>query len=192
MSPMGLKSLFEELVVEIRRVSPNVVERLRPGLPERLVKERIAKVPFQLSSDAVALYSWADGANGGFEMLPGGYFIPLDQAMSEFDIFHQMRDEMQEIFFQPYRDCFRFLSDWSDGGYAFGRIDSPSKGQIINLSIHAPWNLAYRDLSALLKTSIECLRQGVMTPGAKIADFKAYYKVAARMNPGMENWTTKW
>ena len=184
-----MQHLFEELIAEIRRTSPATAARLRPGLPPDLVKEKMANMPFQISADAVALYSWADGATGRFEMLPGAYFIPLEEALLEFDIVHGMRDEMQEIFFQPYRDSFRFLTDWSDGGYSFGRTDSPSEGQIVHLCIHAPWKVAYRDLTALLKTSIECYRRGVLSPDSDIADFRAYYELAARMNPGMENWT---
>jgi hypothetical protein len=76
------------------------------------------------------------------------YFIPLEDALLEFDIVHGMRDELQAIFFEPYRDSFRFLTDWSDGGYSFGRTDLPSEGQIVHLCIHAPWRLAYRDLTA--------------------------------------------
>ena len=184
-----MQHLFEELVAEVQRTSPATAATLRPGLPPELVKEKMANMPFQISADAVALYSWADGATGRFEMLPGAYFIPLEEALLEFDIMHGMRDEMQEIFFQPYRDSFRFLTDWSDGGYSFGRTDSPSEGQIVDLCIHALWKVAYRDLTALLKTSIECYRRGVLSPDSDIADFKAYYELAARMNPGMENWT---
>jgi hypothetical protein len=151
-----MQHLFEELMAEIRRTSPATAATLRPGLTPEFVKEKLAHMPFQISADAVALYSWADGATGRFEMLPGAYFIPLEDALLEFEIMHGMRDEMQEIFFQPYRDLFRFLTDWSDGGYGFSRIDSPSEGQIVHLCIHAPWMLAYRNLTALLKTSIEC------------------------------------
>ena len=184
-----VQHLFEELFAEIQRVSPTTAATLRPGLPPELVKEKVISMPFQISSDVVALYTWADGATGRFEMLPGAYFIPLEDALLEFDIMHGMRDEMQEIFFEPYRDSFRFLTDWSDGGYSFGRTDSPSEGQILHLCIHAPWKLAYRDLTALLKTSIECYRRGVISPDSDIANFKAYYELAAIMNPGLENWT---
>jgi hypothetical protein len=184
-----MQYLFEQLVAEMQRSSPATAANLRPGLPAEFVKEKMANMPFQISADAVALYSWADGATGRFEMLPGAFFIPLEDALLEFDIVHGMRDELQEIFFEPYRDSFRFLTDWSDGGYSFGRTDSPSKGQIVCRCIHAPWKLAYRDLTALLKTSIECYRRGVLSPNSDVADFKAYYELAARLNPGLENWT---
>ena len=52
----------------------------------------------------------------------------------------------------------------------------------MHLCIHAPWRLAYRDLTALLKTSIECYRRGVISPDSDIANFKAYYELAARMS----------
>ena len=126
--------------------------------------------------------------DGRFEMLPGAYFIPLNEALLEFEEVHGIRDELEQIFPERYRDSFRFLTDWSDGGYAFGRIDSPSQGEIVHRCIHAPWLLAYHDLADLLKTSIACYRQGVMRSGSDPPDFRAYYELAARMNPGLENW----
>jgi hypothetical protein len=184
-----MRHLFEELLAEIQRASPIAAETLRPGLPPDRVKEKLAKVPFQISPDAVALYSWADGATAGLELLPGAYFITLDEALLHFELEHQMKDQLQAVFFEPYFDSFRFLSDLSDGGYSFGRTDSPSEGHIVRLCIHAPWRLAFRDLTAVLKTSIECYRSRVISPVSNTVDFKAYYELAARMNPGMEYWT---
>jgi hypothetical protein len=84
-------------------------------------------------------------------MLPGGYLIPFDEAFAVFDLLHGIRDELLAIFPEPYIDCFRFLTDKSDGAYAFGRVDSPSHGQILKLEIHAPNLIGFRDLEHLLK-----------------------------------------
>jgi hypothetical protein len=184
-----MQQLLEELFFEIRRASPATAELLRPGLPPNLVKEKLAEVPFQISPDAVALYSWRDGSAPGFELLPGGYFITLEEALLDFELIHKVNHQWPEDFVEPYFDSFRFLSDLSDGGYSFGRTDSPSKGHIVRLCIHAQWKLAFRDLAAVLKTSIECYRNGVISPDSNSADFRAYYELAARINPGMEYWT---
>jgi hypothetical protein len=183
-----VKQLFQELVAEVRRINPSAAELLRPGLSPEVAKQKLAALAFQVTPDAAALYTWADGADGRFEMLPGAYFIPLNEALLEFEEVHGIRDELEQIFPERYRDSFRFLTDWSDGGYAFGRIDSPSQGEIVHRCIHAPWLLAYHDLADLLKTSIACYRQGVMRSGSDPPDFRAYYELAARMNPGLENW----
>src|SRR5262249_24316364 len=135
-----------------------------------------------------SLYTTADCADWSLEMLPGGYFLPFNEAFAEFEDLYAIQDELEEIWPQRYRDCFRFLTDKSDGGYAFGRIDSPSQGQIGSLEIHAPWLLGFLDLEHLLRTSIECYRQGIMRPPPAIPDFHAYSRLAARMNPGMEAW----
>jgi hypothetical protein len=58
-----------------------------------------------------------------FEILPGAYFLPFGTAFAEFDETYAMRAELEEIYSERYRDCFRFLPDKSDGGYAFGRVD---------------------------------------------------------------------
>ena len=183
-----MQELFDELVAEIRRTNPITAPALRPGLAPDVVREKLASLPFQISPDAVALYSWADGSNGKFEMLPGAYFCSLDEALLHFNIRYSAKDQLQGIFFEPHFDSFRFLEDFSDGGYSFGRIDSPSEGQIVSLEIHAPWTIAFRDLAALLRTSIECYRQGLLCPDLDTADFVRYYELAGRMNPDMEAW----
>jgi hypothetical protein len=188
-----MQQLLQELVDEMRRFDPDTVKSLRPGLPSDALKQRFTTLPYEVSPDAMSLYAMADCADYSFkmpfEMLPGAYFIPFDKAVAEFEEIHGMRDRLEQISSQRYRDCFRFLTDKSDGGYAFGRIDSPSRGQIVSLEIHAPWRLAFRDLEHLLRTSIECYRQGIMRTNSGAPDFDAYFELAARMNPGMEAWT---
>jgi len=127
---------------------------LRPGLSLDLIQEKLANLPFRVSDDVIELYSWADGSDSAFELLPGGYFISLDEALVDCSMMQEMKDKLLKIFFEPYYDSLRFLSDWSDGGYAFGRIDSPSDGQIVKRCIHEQWAIAYRDLPALLSTAI--------------------------------------
>ena len=187
-----MKTLIDQLVCEVRRVNPGVLAKLRPGLPRSAVQEKLSALPFEITPDAVALYEWADGSESGlFELLPGGFFIPLSEALEEFWILHPCRDEFESLFHQPYRDCIRFLSDWSDAGYAFGRCDSPSAGKIVSLCIHAPWRLAFADLEALLITAIECYRRGVFPIGGsrEAPDIDRYFRIGAEVNPAMD-WAT--
>jgi len=184
-----MQHLFHELLDAVRRFNPDALKSLRPGLPLDFLKRRFATLPYEVTTDAMSLYALTDSLDWSFEMLPGGYFIPFGEAFGEFEQIHGIRHELEQIWPERYRDCFRFLTDKSDGGYAFGRIDSPTRGHIVSLEIHAPWLLAFRDLEHLLRTSIECYRQGVMRTDSGAPDFDAYYKLAARMNPGMEAWT---
>jgi hypothetical protein len=183
-----LQELFQELVAEVLLINPDAVRQLRPGRSPDLVRRKFDAFPYKITPDAVSIYSWADCPRFSFEILPGGYFLPFEEAFAEFDEIHAMRAELEEDCPQRYRDCFRFLTDKSDGGYAFGRIDSPSEGQIVNLCIHSPWLLAFRNLERLLRTSIECYRQGIMSD-LDMPDFMAYFELAAQMNPGMELYT---
>jgi hypothetical protein len=183
-----MQELFQELVAEALRSNPEL-QRLRPGrLPDN-VKSRFDALPYKITPDAVSLYSWADCPDFTFEILPGAYLLSFERAFAEFDEIHAIRAELEEDCPQRYRDCFRFLTDKSDGGYAFGRIDSPSEGPIVNLGIHSPWLLAFRDLEHLLRTSMECYRQGIMSTDSDLSDFIAYFELAAQMNPGMELFT---
>jgi hypothetical protein len=141
-----MQRLFQQLIDEVRRVDPDALKSLRPGLPPDIVKKKFAALPYEITPDAVSLYTAADCTVWSFEVLPGGYFIPFDLAFAEFGQGHGMRNELEHIWPERYRDCFRFLTDKSDGGYAFGRIDSPSQWQIVSLEIHEPWLLAFPDL----------------------------------------------
>jgi hypothetical protein len=94
-----MQHLFEQLIAEVQRTDPEVVRRLRPGLPAEIVREKLATLPFRVSDDAVALYSWADGADGRFELLPGAYFISLEEALADCTMIQDMKTELQEIFF---------------------------------------------------------------------------------------------
>src|SRR5262245_39335518 len=111
-----MKTLFRELLAEAKRSNPSTAATLRPGLSRDNVKKKLAKLPYEITPGASSLYEWADGADGSFELLPGGYFIPLKQATDEFKLWHKFAQEVDEEA-DPHRDCFRFLSDWSDGGY---------------------------------------------------------------------------
>lgn len=190
MTHHNLRELISELLEEVRRVDPGAIEVVRPGVAPERAEQRFAALPYEISRDAASLYEALDCVEPLLlGILPGAEFIGFDRALQEFEEIHGIRDELEEIFPEPYRDCFRFLTDRADGGYAFGRIDSPSQGQIISLEIHAPCMLAFPDLEHLLKTSIECYRQGVIRPESGLADFHAYYRLAATMNPAMEKWT---
>jgi hypothetical protein len=187
---LGSCTSLEERLAQFRRVleacNPEGARALRPGLSRRDVEERLARLPFQISPDAVALYMWADGAEGALEILPGAHFVSLDEAVSEFLELWPMRDDLDAIFPQPYRHSLRFLSDYSDGGYALGRLDSPSRGMVVHLCIHQEWALAYSSVDKLFETAIECRRRGVFI-GDEV-DFYLYYEVARELNPGMEAW----
>jgi hypothetical protein len=174
---------------EILSISrPESVAALRPGLPREKVVAGLAKLPFQISPDAVELYTWADGNfESLIEFLPGAYFYPFDVVLEQFHRVYQIQKELDSIFHQPYLDCFRFLPDLSDSGYAFGRLDSPSQGCIIDLCIHAEWRLAFRTIEKLLDTTIECHRRGVFAKDG-ISEFSAYYAIGRELNPDMETW----
>lgn len=133
------------------------------------------------------MYEWSNGIGSNLEILPGAYLFPLEIAFDQFGTLQSMKDELQRIFYQPYYDCFRFLEDYSDGGYAFGRIDSPSKGKIVGLCIHAKWQIAYNSLSDLLKTAIECYKRGAFDD-PDMPDFKMYFRIGKEMNAPLKYW----
>jgi hypothetical protein len=167
---------------------PEMVAALRSGLPRKQVEAGLATLPFRISPEIVELFTWADGDfDTLIEVLPSGYLLPFHTALDQFHALYPLQKQMDSIFHQPYLDCFRFLHDCSDSGYAFGRLDSASQGCIIHLCIHDEWRLAFPTLEKMLDTAIECHRRGIYKKNG-IPDFSTYYALAREMNPDMENW----
>ena len=150
-----MRRKLEQFREALAASDPHALTLLRPGLAPDQVEERLSRLPFNITPDAVELYTWADGTfEKPVEILPSGYFMGLDDALAEFEQLAPMQDELDAMFPQQYRDCFRFLNDFSDSGYAFGRVDSPSEGKIIDLCIHDKWRLAFESLEKLIDTAI--------------------------------------
>ena len=191
----SIHTKLDEFKDILAKTSTKSLDLLNPGLAREEVEEKLSDLPFQISPDAVELYTWSDGVHSygvdkfidPLEILPGAYYISLDQALYEFNEFYKLKDQCQEIFYQKYFDSFRFLSDHSDGGYSFGRIDSPSNGCIVNLCIHHEWELAYQSLEHLIDTAIECRRRGVFR-NHDMPDFEMYFKIGAELNKDMDLW----
>jgi hypothetical protein len=181
-----MKRLFAELIEEVRRARPETLQSLRPGWSPEALRRRFDGLPYSIAPDAVSLYTWTDCTEADFELLPDTFLVPLERAFQDFESVHSRRAEFERIYNERYRDCFRFLTDHGAGGYAFGRVDSPSKGQIVMLCVHEQWELAFVDLKHLLQTSIACYRQGIMTAASGLPGPRAFLELAARMNPGME------
>lgn len=184
---------MREKLIEFRealaRHSPNALSALKPGLSEERILDRLEEIPFKLPRSVVELYTWADGEyEQPLEMLPGAYFMPFETVVDEFLHLLPMRDEFEDIFPQQYRDSFRFLSDWSDGGYAFGSLDPPCNGRIVGLCIHEEWQIAFSSLEVLIDTAIRCQNQGVFT-NPKMPDYDKYYQIGRELNPDLDYWS---
>lgn len=182
-----MEKLFEQLEKEMFAVNPAMKEALAPGMARADIEAYVRRIPFNISSDIINLYQWSSGAGYHLEILPGVYLVPLEEGISNIEQLYPMKDKFQEIFFQPYYDNFRFLGDWSDGGYSFGRIDSPSEGRIVGLCIHDLWRIAYNSLSDLLRTAIECYKRGVFANPVK-RDIKMYFQIGKELNSPLEYW----
>lgn len=184
-----MDDLLQELRAEIERVDPEAAARLRPGLSAAAAKLRVKLFfPHRVTDDASALYRWADGAEGRVELLPGAYFVPSTYVIQQGWLIKLISPGVQRVAPDPYRKAVRFLTDWSDGGYALGAVDSPSAGAIVSMSIHAPWKIAFRSLSDLLRTSVECYRRGIIQADDATSDFSGFARLAAELNPASEAW----
>lgn len=186
---MQIDDLLRELRAEIGRVDAAAAARLQPGLSAAAARLKVKLFfPYRVTEDAVALYRWADGSDGRVELLPGAYFVSSAFVIQRGWLMRSMRSVLNRIAPDPYRKSVPFLTDGSDGGYAFGAIDSASAGAIVKMSIAAPWRIAFRDLPALLRTSVACYRQGIIRPGDAMPEFHAFGRLAAEMNPDAEAW----
>jgi len=149
-----MKSLLSQYRSVIDEYHPELSRALRPGLARESVVEKMSSLPFEISSDAVELYCWADGINqtkGKPHLIPISYFVPLESAIRNFESLLEFR-EMYGDFGQQYSESFPFLSDGSDGGYGFGSTDAPCSGRIIEYVIHDEWQIGFHSLTDLVET----------------------------------------
>ena len=157
-----MKDLLEEYRAVIEQYHPELSNALRPGLPRELVIEKLSLcLHFPISEDAIQLYSWADGMSKcNPHVIPISFFMPLESAINHFET----QVEVLEWAGAPekYGDSFKFLSDGSDGGYAFGSLDEPCNGKIIRYNIHDEWTIGFNSLSDLIATAIEAYKRGIV------------------------------
>ncbi|MDB2685596.1 hypothetical protein N9Y42_00090 [Mariniblastus sp.] len=157
-----MKELLEEYRAVIEQYHPELSKALRPGLPRDLVIEKLSlRLHFPISEDAIQLYSWADGidlSKGEPHVIPYSFFMPLESAINLFET--QVCEGAGAS--EKYGDSFKFLSDGSDGGYAFGSLDEPCNGQIICHVPHDEWIVGFRSLSDMIETLIEAYKRGLV------------------------------
>ena len=158
---------MRELLAEYRSViakhHPALSDVLRPGLPRNEVIQKLGRLPFAITDDAVELYCWADGVEGCWiNLIPIAYFMPLDEAISRFEHLLPHQAEFEKIFPQQYRQSFPFLSDRSDGGYGFGALEQPCYGRIISYEIHAEWTIGFNSLSDMVNAAIQGYELGLL------------------------------
>ena len=177
-----MKDLLEEYRGVINQHHPELANALRPGLPRELVIEKLSLcLDFPVSEDAIQLYSWADGMSGCKpHVIPISYFMPLESAISLF--------ETQAGASEKYGDSFKFLSDGSDGGYAFGSLNEPCNGKIIRYNIHDEWTIGFNSLSNLIATAIEAYKRGLMNEDGEWCSIQ-FSDLVEELNPELKSKT---
>ncbi len=183
-----MENLIKELEKEILYHNPSFRNLLGTGLSKDEIDLHLNKLPFKISDDIYYLYEWINGTDYKAEILPSGYLLSLEEAVNQFETIYAMKEELQEIFYEQYFDCFRFLSDMSDSGYSFGSLEPPCNGQIIGLGIHHNSEIAFKNLSDLLETAIICYQRGVYRKD-DIHDFELYFKIGKELNPDLKYWS---
>ena len=180
-----MKDLLEEYRAVIEQYHPELSNALRPGLPRELVIEKLSLCRhFPISEDAIQLYSWADGidlSKGEPHVIPFSFFMPLESAINLFET--QVCEGAGAS--EKYGDSFKFLSDGSDGGYAFGSLDEPCNGQIIRYVPHDEWIIGFRSLSDMIETIIEAYKRGLVDEDGEWSSIQ-FSDLAKELNPELK------
>lgn len=187
-----MRKLLAEYRSAIARHHPALNEVLRPGLPRDVVIQKLGRLPFAITDDAVELYCWADGVEGCWvNLIPISYFMPLDYAISSFEHLLPYQTEFEEIYPQQYRQSFPFLSDRSDGGYGFGSLESPCNARIINYNIHDEWTIGFNSLSDLVSAAIEGYNSGLVDDEGEW-DIFGFAKLLRQLYPDLHPEADAW
>ena len=183
-----MEDLLEEYRVVIEQYHPELAIALRPGLPRDLVIEKLSQcVHFPISEDAIQLYAWADGidlSKGEPHVIPFSFFMPLESAINFFET--QVCEGTGAS--EKYGDSFKFLSDGSDGGCAFGSLDEPCNGQIIRYVPHDEWIIGFRSLSNMVETIIEAYKRGLVDEDGEWSNLQ-FSDLIKELNPELKTKT---
>ncbi|MDF1737699.1 MAG: hypothetical protein P1U86_00965 [Verrucomicrobiales bacterium] len=145
-----IAALGNQIKEEILRLDSSI--EFRPGLDSEILRESFKQIRFNPPDEIIDLYSWHDGSYD-IEILPGACYFPFATSLEN----HKRTNSIYG--FLGKKKNFRFLSDFSDGGYG---IAQPKHGShVIQRCIHAPWEVGFDSLQRLLDFSLTCYKSDV-------------------------------
>lgn len=88
---MSVTSILDNIRERMRAIGGERIARLRPGLPRETILSFDSRLPFRLPESVLELYSWRNGGVDRYaaEMLPGWFFISIEEAMSFYEMFRE-------------------------------------------------------------------------------------------------------
>ena len=153
-----MKELLADFREAIKVYNPVLDRVLNVGLSRSEVEAAIEKIPFEITPDAIDLYTWANGVSDIWvNLIPYSSLLPISNAIEMFR--HSQDSPLAKLGIEePLSPTFLFLTDRSDGGYAFGAVSAPCNGCIIKHNIHDARSIAFESLSQLVEACIHMYR----------------------------------
>jgi hypothetical protein len=188
---MNLTDYLEQILEWHRKNQTPVAQLLQPGLSEDEILTRLEPVPFKMSREFVELYKWRNGMDtGGLRddnsLFEYHAFLPLDEALSNFEISYPIMKEFYEL-----TDWIQVFADAAGDGYGLsGAEQVVERAPVVFLFEGEGVQVVFESLTKMMETVAASFEQGVMTwdEGQLEIDFFGWGEVAHRLNPEIKYW----
>jgi hypothetical protein len=175
----------------LARLSRNVVQLLRPGLPGKHIESQLAARRLPVDPDLRTLYEWRNGTDAttglaldDLHLVPGFYLLSIDDALANYDEFIKSA---------------RWNSSWlpvlANGGGDFLALDlsnGGAKAPVRHFRIEQDDHpIEYESLAEMVATFTAAYERGVFYvdgQGFLEMDDDAYATLAATLNPKVPWW----
>ena len=164
---------------------------IQPGLEEDQIVALLKGLPFQLSREFIELYKWRNGVpldedQGDTSFFDFHRFLPLDEALSVFEITYPITKEFYEL-----TDWVQVFQDPAGDGYGLsGGPQAAERAPVVFLFEGEGVKMVFDDLAGMLETVVAAFQQGAMgwEDERMETDYFAWGQVAHRLNPGIKYW----
>ncbi|MEM9283609.1 MAG: hypothetical protein AAGA96_17445 [Verrucomicrobiota bacterium] len=164
--------ILEQIKAKILELDSDI--NFSPGLSSDEIRERFNSASFSAPDSLVEFYTWSSGAPHPalIELLPGGFFWSIDQAISDLSSQSLYKDAGESFW-----NSIRVLTDHSDGGFSV--LSAAEGGAIVHRCIHAPREIFLPSMEQLVNLSLRCYSNGVfsISDGMIEANFDRYWEI---------------
>ena len=188
---MTLTDYLDQILEWHRKNQTPAARLIQPGLSEDEILRQLEAVPFKLSREFVELYKWHNGTAAGVAGDDASFFeyhafLPLEEALSNFEISYPIMKEFYEL-----TDWVEVFTDPAGDGYGLsGGKEMIESAPVVFLFEGEGVKPVFDSLTKMMETVAAAFEEGMMTwqDNQLETDFFGWGEVAHRLNPEIKYW----
>jgi hypothetical protein len=188
---MKLTDYLDQILAWHQNNQTPVARLLQPGLSEDEILGKLEAVPFKMPREFVELYQWRNGMAAGAagednSLFEYHRFLPLDEALSNFQISYRIMQEFYDL-----TDWIEVFMDPAGDGYGSSAAkEVVESAAMVFLFEGEGVQVVFESLRKMMETAAAAFDEGAMSweEGGLETDFFAWGEVAHRLNPEIKYW----